>query len=49
MPYRGMQPACSGFGTGRLQKEMRSGERRLGRPWPENRLKRHRRRRRRRR
>jgi hypothetical protein len=33
MSYRGMQPTCSGFGTGRLQEEMRSGGRRpVGRP-----------------
>jgi hypothetical protein len=41
MSYRGMQPTCSGFGTGRLQQEIRrSGGRRLGRLWPENGLKR---------
>jgi hypothetical protein len=35
IPYRGMQPTCSGFGTGGLQQEIgRSGGRRLGRPWP---------------
>jgi hypothetical protein len=45
LSYRGMQPTCFGFGTGRLKQEIRrSGGRRLGRPWPENR---HRRRRRR--
>jgi hypothetical protein len=44
MPYRGMQPTCSGIGTGRLQQEMRSGGRRLGRPWSENGPERHRRR-----
>jgi hypothetical protein len=49
MPYRGMQPTCSGFRTGRLQQEIRRGERRLGRPWPENLQKRYRRRRTRRR
>jgi hypothetical protein len=44
--YRGMQPTCSRFGTGRLQQEIRrSGGRRLRRPWPENGPKRHRRRR----
>jgi hypothetical protein len=48
MPYRGMQPTCSGFGNERLQQEMRrSGGRRLGRPWPENGSKRYRRRKRR--
>jgi hypothetical protein len=37
MSYRGMQPTCCGFGSGRLQQEIRrSGGRRLGRPWPEN-------------
>jgi hypothetical protein len=42
MPYRGMQPTCSGFGTGRLKQEIRrSGGRRLERPWPENEPKRH--------
>jgi hypothetical protein len=46
MPYRGMQPTCSGCGTGRLQQEIRrSGGRRLGRPWPKNGPKHHRRRR----
>jgi hypothetical protein len=35
---------CSGFRTGKLQQEIRSGGRRLGRPWPENGPKRHRRR-----
>jgi hypothetical protein len=50
MSYRGMQSICSGFGTGRLQQEVRmSGGRRLGRPWPENGQKRHIRGRRRRR
>jgi hypothetical protein len=44
MSYRGMQTTCSGFGTGRLQQEIRrSGGRRLGRQWPENWPKRHRR------
>jgi hypothetical protein len=37
MSYRAMQPTCSGFGTGRLQQEMRrSGGRRLGRPKSEH-------------
>jgi hypothetical protein len=46
MSYRGMQPTCSGFRTGRLQQEIRgSGGRRLGKPWPENGPKYHRRRR----
>jgi hypothetical protein len=46
MTYRGMQPTCSGFGTGRLQQEIRrNGGRRLGRQWPENGPKRRRRRR----
>jgi hypothetical protein len=43
MSYRGIQPTCSGFGTGRLQREMRrSGGRRLGRPRPKNWPKHHR-------
>jgi hypothetical protein len=43
MSYRGMHKTCSGFGTGRLQQEIRrSGGRRLGRKWPKNGPKRHR-------
>jgi hypothetical protein len=46
MSYRGMQPTCSEFGTGRVQQEIRrSRGRRFGRPWHENGPKRHRRRR----
>jgi hypothetical protein len=41
-----MQPTCSRFGTERLLQEIRRNRGRLGRQWPENRLKRHRRRRR---
>jgi hypothetical protein len=45
MPYRGMQQTCYGFGTARLQQEIRrTGGRSLGRPWPENGPKNHRRR-----
>jgi hypothetical protein len=37
MSYREMQPTCSGFGTGRLEQEMRrSGGRRLRRSQSEN-------------
>jgi hypothetical protein len=44
MSYRGMQPTCSGFGTGRVQQEIRRSEgRMLGRPWPKNGPKSHRR------
>jgi hypothetical protein len=45
MSYRGMQPTCSGFGTGKAVARDKELRKKVGEAsWPRNRPKRHRRR-----